>query len=1234
MIRSDFDALKISLASPDEIKSWSYGEILKPETINYRTLKPEKDGLFDERIFGPTKDYQCYCGKYKTVRFKGVICDKCGVEVTQSRVRRERMGHISLAVPCVHTWFFKRAPHILSHLLDVGPKDLEAVIYFADYLVVSVDDEKRTNALKDMDEKLKEKNSALQKETAERIKELKKGLAEKTTQVKTQKKGREAVELKIEELRREYQKQVLFLREELAAAENELEASFSETRTTIQNLAPCKVLSESVFANLSFWEVDNFFKVEIGSEAIRTVLQNYNFEAEIKALQKELKGKSITARKKAIKRLKVIRGLKESGIDPAWMILTILPVIPPDLRPMVQLPGGRFATSDLNDLYRRVINRNNRLKNLIALGAPNIILQNEKRMLQEAIDGLIEGPRRPPRRGQKTLRSLSDYLKGKQGRFRRNLLGKRVDYSGRSVIVVGPELKIDQVGLPKEMALELFKPFVLRELILDGYAPNLKAAKSVLEQKDDEVWDILERVTKNHPVLLNRAPTLHRQNIQAFYPVLIDGEAIQFHPIIIGAFAGDFDGDALSVHVPLSQAAIKESFEKLLTPHNLLKLADGQSMANFKNEIGVGLYYLTSLDKSDSLTSPIFLNLDSAVTAYQNKVIGLRTPIQVNWQGEVIKTSVGRIFLNEILPEDLRFLNKTIARNEAREIITECFERFGERAATKAIDDFKDLGRVYACLAGVSYSFADFAPPEMRASAIVQAEEKIASLERNYKRGLLTEREKHTQIISIWDETTKKVADAAISAIDPLSAVGTILNSDSSKVNPLTLRQVMAMRGAMTDSQGNIKETPIRTSVIEGSTAYEGFLSAVGGRKGLIDTALLTASAGYLTRRLVDVAHDVLVNEVDCGTKESVVISEVKGVEDWPLKERIVGRVAANDILLPSSPSDPFVKRNEMITEEMAGKIIASGITEVAIRSPLTCQNKNGVCAMCYGLDLGSKKMVEVGEAVGVIAAQSIGEPGTQLTLRTFHTAGVAKKEITQGLPRVEELLETRSPKMPGVLADLSGTIELTEKDDLITIQITAEEKVNGKTVHEERQYHVPITSAVVVKNGDYVTAGDPLTSGSLDLKEIMDLKGVLAVQKYLLAEAQKVYKSQGVTIQDKHFEIIIRKMADKVRVTNPGDSKHLPGEYLNLISYQKEKQALQKSGKEPAKVKRVLLGISRASLVTESWLSAASFEETPNVLTEAAVNARPQIDPLKGLKENVIIGRLIPTGERVKSEN
>lgn len=1268
MLRSDFDALKISLASPEEIKSWSHGEVLKPETINYRTLKPEKDGLFDERIFGPTKDFQCYCGKYKTVRFKGVICDKCGVEVTQSRVRRERMAHITLTTPCVHTWFFKRTPHILPALLDIGLRDLEGVIYYADYLVTKIEEEKREETEKALKVKFNEKEKELQEETKTRIKELEQELKEKIAKVINKKpatteaqKGtetparhaiqlagvagrlkkpagpRESVELKIDELKRTHQKEVLFLRDELLAGEQELRSSFNEIQNLVSGLSCHQVLTEADFANLQFWQADNFFKTNTGAEAIKTILENYDFDKELKKLRKDLEGKSVTARKKATKRLKVVRGLKEGSIDPNWMILSVLPVIPPDLRPMVQLPGGRFATSDLNDLYRRVINRNNRLKNLISLGAPNIILQNEKRMLQEAIDGLIEGPRRPPRRGQKVLRSLSDYLKGKQGRFRRNLLGKRVDYSGRSVIVVGPELRVDQVGLPKEMALELFKPFVLRELILEGHAPNLKAAKNVLEQRDDEVWDILERVTKDHPVFLNRAPTLYRQNIQAFYPILIDGEAIQFHPIIVGAFAGDFDGDALSVHVPLSQNAISESREKLLTPHNLLKLADGRALANFKNEIGTGLYYLTSIDINDKRAGQLFLNFDSAITAYQNEQIGLRTPIKSNWKGTAVETSVGRILFNEVLPEELRFLNKPISRHEATIIITNCFEKFGEEVATKAIDNFKDFGRIYACLAGISYSFADFTPPSMRAQALSAAEEKIANLERNYRRGLLTEREKHLQVISIWDEVTKEVADAALATIDPTSALGTIINSESSKVNPLTLRQVIAMRGAMTDSQGNIKETPIRTSAMEGSTAYEGFLSAVGGRKGLIDTALLTSDAGYLTRRLVDVAHEVLTREVDCGTKEGITVSEVEGVEDWPLKERIVGRVAAEDIYERAKSKEQkakiLIKRNEMITEEIADKIIAAGITEVPIRSLLTCQSEHGVCNLCYGQDMSTKKLVEPGVAVGVIAAQSIGEPGTQLTLRTFHAAGVARKEITQGLPRVEELLEARSPKIPGILSDLSGVVDITEEDEMLVIKVFAEEKVNGKKIHEEREYRVPVIAEVVVKSGDYVTAGDALTSGHLDLREIMKLKGILAVQKYLLCESQKVYKSQGVTIQDKHFEIIIRKMADKVRVNSPGDTEHLPGDYLDLVSYQKEKGKLKKAGKESAEVKRVLLGISRASIITDSWLSAASFEETPNVLTQAAVNARPQVDHLLGLKENVIIGHLIPTGKRAKLE-
>ena len=1226
MHSTDFTALKIRLASPEDIRSWSYGEVTKAETINYRTLKPEKDGLFDERIFGPTKDYECYCGKYKSQRYKGVVCDKCGVEVTHSRVRRERMGHIQLASPVVHTWFFRRTPHKLPAILDVGLKDLESVIYFAQYLVTDIDEDKRQEIITQLEAELQEKKEELEKETTQIIQEAESAMTEKVKTISAKKTLADSDELQIENLKNDHKKRAFYLREELITDQDQLDTSFKEVKELISNIGTFSVVSEAEMNELRFWGAHEFFVAGMGAEIVHKALSMVDIGKEIGILRKIMTGKSKARRAKALKRLRVLKGLHDGNIDPTWMILQALPVIPPELRPMVQLPGGRFASSDLNDLYRRVINRNNRLGDLIQLGAPDIILQNEKRMLQEAVDSLIEGSHTTTR-VRKDLQSLSEMLKGKQGRFRQNLLGKRVDYSGRSVIVVGPNLKIDQVGIPKEMALELFKPFVLRDLIMEALAPNLKSAKHVLEQRGDEVWDILERVTKDHPVLLNRAPTLHRQNIQAFYPILIEGKAITFHPSIVGSFAGDFDGDQLAVHVPLSKASITEAKERLLTPHNLLKLSHGQPIVDLKNEISLGLYYLTLLSEDTENKGLRFYSFEQAISAYNNGALDEHTPVTVPYNGKELLTTPGRIIFNLLLPEKLRFINKPVDRDLMRNLIAQCFDEYGENETSSMVDRFKDYGQEYATKAGASYSLFDFEIPKERAGIIKKSYEKIDEIDSNFNMGLMTPRERYTQVISVWEKATNEVAEIVTAKRDEHSVVGMMQKSKAFKVNAETIRQVEGMRGLMVDSQGMIKETPITTAFLEGQTAFEGFLNMIGGRKSLIDVALLTADAGYLTRRLADVAHEVIIREHDCGTRHGLVVVDDKSVEDWPLSERIEGRVAWKDI--SDAKGTILVRANELITPDTAKNIVAAEILEVPIRSTLTCESKYGICSLCYGKDLATRKMVELGTTVGVIAAQSIGEPGTQLTLHSKHRGGVAKKEITQGLPRVEELFEARIPKHASIISEISGIVASikNEKDTQAKISIEPKDK------SEEISYLIPNASDIVVKIGDVIVAGDPLTEGYRDVTTIRELQGVLAAQTYLLREIQYVYKSQGVTINDKHIEIIIRKMTGKVRIKDAGDADYLPGKYVTVSELNEINRELKEKGKEPATGVRTVLGISKVALLTDSWLSAASFEETTNVLASAAVNERQQTDYLRGLKENVIIGRLIPTGNENTEE-
>jgi DNA-directed RNA polymerase subunit beta' len=1281
----DFRALKITLASPDDIKQWSFGEITKPETINYRTLKPEKDGLFDERIFGPVRDFECYCGKYKRIRYKGVVCDKCGVEVTHSKVRRERMGHLSLAAPVAHVWFFRGAPSKLSLLLDISPRNLESVIYFAQYLIEEVDEDERERMMGELHTKLAEKKLELQQQVDIRIAEIEAELQNKPAEDKGKSTGKkEAGEIRKQERQLDAKKRVTTLREELAKEQALLDKSFHELEDKIKGLKPLDLLSENDYAELVFWGADEVVTVGMGAEALLRALEKVDLDALAQELKLETKSPSLAKRTKATKRLRVAEGLKMARIQPEWMITTVLPVIPPDLRPMVQLSGGRFATSDLNDLYRRVINRNNRLKRLMDLGAPEIILRNEKRMLQEAVDALIDSSQREKRaatrRSAQKMRSLSEMLKGKQGRFRQNLLGKRVDYSGRSVIVVGPELRLDQCGLPKEMALQLFKPFVLRELIAQGFAPNVKSAKNVLERRGTEVWDILEEVTEDHPILLNRAPTLHRLGIQAFYPVLIEGNAIKLHPAACNAFNADFDGDMMAVHVPLSAKSIEEARELMLSPHNMLKLSDGQPVIDMKNEFSIGLYYLTLENPTVAGAGRVFYSPADAILAEQNKAIHIQAPKDVYMDGEKVRTNCGRLYLNEVLPDVIGYHNEAVDRSGMRALLARAFEVSGISEAVRLVDAFKELGRRYSTSAGTSFSITDFPIPASRQGMLEKAGQELDTIEKNYRRGLTTARERRSLIIDLWTRVSDAVGADAIEQVDPYSMISMIVASKAGRANRGTLTQMGGMRGLMVDSTGQTIETPITTNIIEGSSSFDAFIGARSARKGLIDTALMTAEAGYLTRRLVDVAHDVIIRTEDCGTTDGLTVRREEG--SW--EGRLLGRVTA--AVVTNAAGDPVLEANHEISDADIEALDRESVGEVVIRTALTCQSRHGICAMCYGRDMASRKLVKMRTAVGVIAAQSIGEPGTQLTMNVFHKAGVASKDITQGLPRVEELFEARTPKEAAVLSEISGTVSIEREDLKATITVESVDtlteeialrpgekalvenntkvakgqpiikpasgaeikardiaKVKVKTkddvtvltlayeLRDSRSYAIRPGSTIIVSDGDMVNVGQPLTEGHFDLREMLGIRGMKAVQAYILSAVQSVYESQGIEINNKHIEIIIRKMFDKVRIVSSGDSTMMPGDLVEKIKFEEENARILAEGGEISAAEVTILGITRSSLLTDSWLSAASFQETTSVLTDAATKGK--VDRLLGLKENVIIGRLIPTGENARIE-
>lgn len=1126
---NNFDRMRIGLASPEQIRAWSSGEVKKPETINYRTLKPERDGLFCERIFGPTKDWECHCGKYKRVRYKGIVCDRCGVEVTRSKVRRERMGHIELAAPVSHIWYFKGIPSRMGLLLDISPRSLEKVLYFVSYIVTDPGD---TPLMK---------------------------------------------------------KQLL------------TETEYREYRD----------------------KYGNKFQAGMGAEAIKTLLEEIDLDELADELRSELKNTSGQRRVRAIRRLEVVEAFKHSGNRPEWMILEVIPVIPPELRPMVQLDGGRFATSDLNDLYRRVINRNNRLKRLLDLGAPDIIVRNEKRMLQEAVDALIDNGRRGrpvTGPGNRPLKSLSDMLKGKQGRFRQNLLGKRVDYSGRSVIVVGPELKMHQCGLPKEMALELFKPFVMKRLVDEGYAHNIKSAKRMVERVKTEVWDVLEEVIKEHPVLLNRAPTLHRLGIQAFEPVLVEGRALQIHPLVCTAYNADFDGDQMAVHVPLSAEAQAEARILMLSSNNILNPKDGRPVVTPTQDMVLGSYYLTMVKEGAKGEGKVFRDYHEAYLAYQTGVVDLHAKIKVREKGEILETTVGRLIFNKEvpIPDELGFYNQEIGKKQLGEIVAKSYKLLGTAATAKLLDGIKRIGFHYSTKAGITIGVSDIQVPEAKKTIIKETEEQVDKIERQYRRGLITEEERYQKVTALWSQATEAITKALMENLDKFNSVFMMANSGA-RGNVQQIRQLAGMRGLMADPQGRIIDLPIKANFREGLTVLEYFISTHGARKGLADTALRTADSGYLTRRLVDVAQDVIVREDDCGTTSGIEIEEIREGSEVieKLEERLAGRFALEDVVDPRT-NEVIVPANTEISDEQAEKIVEAGIKRVKIRSVVTCQTRHGVCAKCYGRNLATGAPVEIGEAVGIIAAQSIGEPGTQLTMRTFHTGGVAGDDITQGLPRVEELFEARKPKGQALIAEADGEVHITENKGRREIIIITDQG-------ERYEYPVPYGSRIKVESGDRVEAGDELTEGSVNPHDLLKVKGVRGVQVYLLREVQRVYRLQGVDINDKHIEVMIRQMLRKVKVEEPGDTNLLPGGVIDKFEFEEENERVKAWGGEPAVAKPVLLGITKASLATDSFLSAASFQETTRVLTDAAIKGK--VDPLLGLKENVIIGKLIPAG-------
>jgi DNA-directed RNA polymerase subunit beta' len=1415
---NNFNAIRISLASPDQVRDWSKGEVTKPETINYRTLRPEKDGLFDERIFGPSRDWECYCGKYKRIRYKGIICDKCGVEVTRAKVRRERMGHIQLASPVSHIWYFKGTPSRLGILLDISPRNLEGVLYFAKYIVTWVDEDARGRLLQQLEDEAegrggpggqslsgledrmtaehnresdelkgeletfkKQREEERATRTAELVEaqqateaaikalgsgeateaivfeptgevivaagdkaekgaaaQLRKATAELVEKVNTDIQEKEAqeeaaVNQRIEDLRLEMSATLETESERLKGEAEGLKEEIRKARDEITKLKGGDLLSETSLDGWNFRDLDRkygsgvrgaprLFGAGMGAESVRERISHLELEELSAELHSEVRTTSGMRRKKAIKRLRLIEAFRRSGARPEWMILSVLPVIPPDLRPMVQLDGGRFATSDLNDLYRRVINRNNRLKRLLELGAPEIIIRNEKRMLQEACDALIDNGRRGRAiagTGNHRLKSLSDMLKGKQGRFRQNLLGKRVDYSGRSVIVVGPDLKLHQCGLPKKMALELFKPFVMRQLVEKGFAHNIKSAKRIVERVRPEVWDVLEEVIEDHPVLLNRAPTLHRLGIQAFMPVLVEGSAIQIHPLVCFAFNADFDGDQMAVHVPLSRAAQEEARQMMLSTTNLLSPSDGAPVVAPTQDMILGCYYLT-MDAAVPIKGkmPTFETDREALLAYELGTIDTRdgvesmpnhrvrkmelhTPVRIDkvkiWDDETeslveaaVETTIGRLVFNQILPPRMQYTAKTnrpMDRGALRDVVSDCYHLLGRNETAHLVDGIKAVGFRYATRGGMTIAVADITIPDTKTGLIEKADKAVEDIDLQFQRGLITDDERYDSVVRIWRSTTDTVSEHMMAGLDPAGSV-TMMTASGARGNKGNIGQLGGMRGLMADPSGRIIDVPVRSNFREGMTVLEYFISTHGARKGLADTALRTADSGYLTRRLVDVAQDVITRDEDCGADHGTWVTrseteEFAGAEEDAFRRRLVGRFAAATITKPGATkkAKPIAAQGDEITEDVGIAIDAAGIDAVAIRSPLTCQSRYGVCRMCYGRNLATGQLVATGEAVGIIAAQSIGEPGTQLTMRTFHTGGVAGMDITAGLPRVEELFEARMPKGKAEISHIDGIVEILEDEGTRKVTVTSREafdipiklskrherllqdgdhveadqlvarlerkkdgeveevrspdagiatltddgiNVSGEDV-VEREYAIPHNAKLMVEKGQEVRAGDQITDGPINPQEYLETRGRDAVQRYLVKEVQRVYRSQGVTINDKHIEIIVRQMLRKVRVDQPGDAEQLPFELIDRFDFEDLNDYVLAEGGEPATAETVLLGVTKASLNTSSFLAAASFQETTRVLTEAAINGAK--DDLIGLKENVIIGKLIPAG-------
>ncbi len=1264
----EFRSVRIKLAPPEKILNASHGEVTKPETINYRTQRPEKDGLFDEKIFGPIKDWECYCGKYKRIRYKGIVCDRCGVEVTRSSVRRERMGHIQLAVPVAHIWFLRGVPSRLGLILDLSVQDLEKIVYFASYIVTKVNEDQRQAMLERIEKEFKIKKSQIDQRYEQLIAQAKSrkslssdkdlGEAKKDTEVHTLKDAWENEVRQLENIR------------DLA-------------RTELRGLKAGQIISELDYRDLSL-KYGPVFEAGIGAESLIEVLSNIDLEKLTDELEQQLVDAEGLNRRKVVKRLKLAKSMFGTAQRPEWMLISTLPVIPPELRPMVQLDGGRFAASDLNDLYRRVINRNNRLKKLLEIKAPEVIVRNEKRMLQEAVDALIDNSMRHGKEvtastGQRRkLRSLADMLKGKQGRFRQNLLGKRVDYSGRSVIVVGAHLKLDQCGLPKKMALELFKPFVIGKLISREYAHNVRSANRLIEQGRPEVYDILDEVTREYYVLLNRAPTLHRLGFQAFRPVLIEGKAIQIHPMVCPPFNADFDGDQMAVHVPLTAAAQTEAREIMSSAKNLLKPASGDPIMTPDKDLVLGSFYITQIKPGAAGEGKVFADAEEALLAYQLEVVDLRVPIKVRISGELLETSIGRILFNSVLPEEIRFRNEMHDKGKLRQLVRDCYNRFGVDRTAQLLDDIKKLGFHYATVSGISWGMEDLKVPEIKAELIRQAEDEVHEIYDQYQQGLLTEKERYQRVIETWTGVVAKITVAVKQGMDEFSSIYTIVTSGA-RASLSQVVQMSGIKGVVVNPEGAPIELPVKDSFKEGLSSLEYFISTHGARKGLSDTALRTADAGYLTRRLVDVGQDMVINQWDCGTPEYIVITraETEAMRKT-MSERLFGRVVAEDV--KSASGEILVAKDNPVDEQLANRIDQEALTEVKVRSMLGCKLVRGVCALCYGYDLGYNRMVDLGAAVGIVAAQAIGEPGTQLTMRTFHSGGVAGLDITQGLPRVEELFEARSPKGQAILSEINGKVGIVKSSSTeTTIRIEADEVVKdeyrlsgassqiagGETVqandpllvdaegntmraraagivryeedergkkmvvvHESehyREYSIPAGMNLAIQEGDLVRQGQALTEGNLNLEDLLRLRGIKAVRDYIIADIQDIYSSQGQKISDKHIELIVKQMFSKGRVLEPGSSDLLVGDVLDVRKIEHLNNEIKEKGGTAIQYEQLLMGITKVSLATESWLAAASFQETTRVLIEAATTAKT--DSLRGLKENVIIGKLIPAG-------